>query len=553
MEAKLGLFIIMILVGAFSFLVYRRFDLHSRQLSIAAAAPEELLNLEDAPPFESDSESEILQQKAAFTNSDIRTADGQSLRKEESNTTADDFAVQLDDELIADATRTEPEPDWSALDRGQNHGSVSGADTDVEYLKSGEVGPGESLVSEFPSVEVAQSDGNGRNTTSARNADPFPAFDQPSDERELSDFDSVEVDSGELASALPNDVNAEPSRLPSFDEASGSDAGTVAAALRKSTSASGIPEFHPDPGQDELHPSEDGRWSVARADPESALVRQPFPELEPTMEPHRPDPDLDLPIRFPEEWPDSEPVLATPDEPTTRNSRDVTARATRAPKRAAGGPLSAVPETTDDSRTADDILPDSGFSSGDVRNPEVTAQRLAPQLSLPTGPQFRLDDYAGENQVVPASSEEVYDVYTVRKGDNYWRISRQLYGTGRYFSALAGYNESRIADPRALLPGMKVLIPPAEILEKRYRELFPRVLQYEKLPAGYFVQSDGGAAYRIGERDTLSEIAKKHLGRSSRWIEIYRINRAVLKNPNRLKPGTVIILPDYATDVHLVP
>lgn len=182
----------------------------------------------------------------------------------------------------------------------------------------------------------------------------------------------------------------------------------------------------------------------------------------------------------------------------------------------------------------------------------------ARRKSLSTGvsgeKEFNVHGFTYENRVITASAVNVpCDLCEVAPGDNYWKISRRVYGTSRYFSALTLYNHHRIRDPRRLRPGMKVLVPPAEVLEQKYPDLFRDSRPVEREPGGYFVRPDGTAAYRIGERDTLSEIAQKHLGRSSRWIQIYRLNRTVLANPNKLKPGTVIVLPDDATDVHMVP
>ena len=176
------------------------------------------------------------------------------------------------------------------------------------------------------------------------------------------------------------------------------------------------------------------------------------------------------------------------------------------------------------------------------------------EFSPPDSAEFSMSEYAYENHIITASAEsEPCDVCEVRSGDNYWKISHRIYGTTRYFSALALHNKKRIPDPKKLRPGMKVLLPSAEYLEEKYPSLFRDAAPREFGPGGYFIRPDGTAAYRIGERDTLSEIARKHLGRSSRWIQIYRLNRNLLSNPNRLKPGTVISLPDNATDVHMVP
>jgi hypothetical protein len=155
-------------------------------------------------------------------------------------------------------------------------------------------------------------------------------------------------------------------------------------------------------------------------------------------------------------------------------------------------------------------------------------------------------------QQVSGISQEC-DICEVLPNDNYWRISQRVYGTSQYFSSLALYNRQRIPDPKKLRPGMKVLIPDPKLLEEKYPEFFKDRDLEAKPAVGYFLKSDGNPAYRIGERETLSEISQKHLGRASRWIQIYRMNQHILKDPNKLKPGTVIALPDDATNVHLAP
>lgn len=146
------------------------------------------------------------------------------------------------------------------------------------------------------------------------------------------------------------------------------------------------------------------------------------------------------------------------------------------------------------------------------------------------------------------------EICEVRPKDNYWTISKRAYGTARYFSSLALYNKERIPDPKKLRPGMKVLVPNPKVLEKKYPEFFAKAKPTARTrPNGYFITTEGKPAYRVGERVTLSEIAHKHLGRASRWIQIYQMNRQTLRDPNKLKPGTVISLPDDATNVQLTP
>jgi nucleoid-associated protein YgaU len=52
-----------------------------------------------------------------------------------------------------------------------------------------------------------------------------------------------------------------------------------------------------------------------------------------------------------------------------------------------------------------------------------------------------------------------------------------------------------------------------------------------------------GRQYTIQEGDTLSTIAKKFYGASSRWKEIYEANKDVLSSPRNLKLGQVLKIP----------
>lgn len=176
------------------------------------------------------------------------------------------------------------------------------------------------------------------------------------------------------------------------------------------------------------------------------------------------------------------------------------------------------------------------------------------------------------------------ETYTIVPNDNFWMISRKQYGSGRYYAALARHNQERVPDPQRLRPGMQVSTPPAALLEERYPELIdksvaspapaaaqvapgdgrPRFSAPASVPVtaekptigqatGYFYSKTGEPMYRIGADDTLSSIAQRHLGRSTRWVEIYEQNQEILKNPESLPLGTVIRLPADASRVGLAP
>lgn len=51
-------------------------------------------------------------------------------------------------------------------------------------------------------------------------------------------------------------------------------------------------------------------------------------------------------------------------------------------------------------------------------------------------------------------------------------------------------------------------------------------------------------SYTVKQGDSLSKIAKLELGDSSKWSQIYKLNRQVIgNNPNAIRPGQKLVLP----------
>ncbi len=50
--------------------------------------------------------------------------------------------------------------------------------------------------------------------------------------------------------------------------------------------------------------------------------------------------------------------------------------------------------------------------------------------------------------------------------------------------------------------------------------------------------------YIVRKRDTLSKISKRYYGTSNKWYRIYEANRDVLENPDMLKPGVKLHIPN---------
>lgn len=55
-----------------------------------------------------------------------------------------------------------------------------------------------------------------------------------------------------------------------------------------------------------------------------------------------------------------------------------------------------------------------------------------------------------------------------------------------------------------------------------------------------------GTTYTVKAGDTLSKIAKETLGNANQYMEIFNANRDQLENPDKIKPGQVLKIPQHA-------
>ena len=49
--------------------------------------------------------------------------------------------------------------------------------------------------------------------------------------------------------------------------------------------------------------------------------------------------------------------------------------------------------------------------------------------------------------------------------------------------------------------------------------------------------------YTVKAGDTLSKIAKEHLGNAGSYMKIFELNKEQLSDPDKIKPGQVLRLP----------
>ena len=53
-----------------------------------------------------------------------------------------------------------------------------------------------------------------------------------------------------------------------------------------------------------------------------------------------------------------------------------------------------------------------------------------------------------------------------------------------------------------------------------------------------------GQRHIVKEGETLFSLAQHYYGNEERFVDIYRVNREVVKTPDQLTPGTVLVIPD---------
>lgn len=128
---------------------------------------------------------------------------------------------------------------------------------------------------------------------------------------------------------------------------------------------------------------------------------------------------------------------------------------------------------------------------------------------------------APSNTVVAISSS-----YTVQSGDTLWKIAQKVYGNGALWNKIYADNKAIIKNPNKIYVGQVLMI-------------YPIVGDGTVITSG---NSTGN--YVVQSGDTLWKIAKKKYGRSSKWRKIYKANKSTMSDPNKLRVGQVIVLPD---------
>ncbi len=205
-------------------------------------------------------------------------------------------------------------------------------------------------------------------------------------------------------------------------------------------------------------------------------------------------------------------------------------------------PLSGpTPSAAQTSVANDPVGNDAPYGTPQYADPQHSGSQYdEPKYSEPkySEPQYAAEDARRED-----------GRYEVQPNDNYWAISKKLYGSGGYFKALAEHNRGRIPQENRLVVGDLISAPSVSELQKSYPGLCPKPSRRETLRTRATAVSTRGSSatgrtYQVEEGDTLFDIARYELGKASRWVEIYKLNRDLLgKDFDYITPGTRLALP----------
>ena len=116
--------------------------------------------------------------------------------------------------------------------------------------------------------------------------------------------------------------------------------------------------------------------------------------------------------------------------------------------------------------------------------------------------------------------------WTIRPGDSFWKIARDVLGSIDHYQALIDANRS--IDPDRLQVGQVISLP--------------AIGAAVQIGSAVEVESSAPLQHKVGSGETLATIARDYYGVAD-WNRLFEANRDRISNPDRLKIGTLIRIP----------
>ena len=187
------------------------------------------------------------------------------------------------------------------------------------------------------------------------------------------------------------------------------------------------------------------------------------------------------------------------------------------------------------------LLPQEPIAAGIVGSPRLvdpqgkpnhreSSRQVAKEMTTQGHSELRR-----RSQGIPPPEVSLHDV---KPGESLRAICRRYYGNADLADPLARYNG--VSDPNVLCVGRQLRIPSAAVL------LDPAARWTAKQEHTNAARSTDArfVTYTIKPGESLSEIAKRLLNSAARWEQLYELNRHVLSDPDEIRAGTVITIPE---------
>jgi len=127
----------------------------------------------------------------------------------------------------------------------------------------------------------------------------------------------------------------------------------------------------------------------------------------------------------------------------------------------------------------------------------------------------------------PIKLKELPTSYTVKDGDNLWKIAEAIYSSGFNWVDIA--RENHLKNPHFVYVGQELKIPKVE-------PIHPKVSQ--PIKSAEPITAD---TYTVVKGDNLWQIALRAYGDGYQWVKIARENK--LTNPNLIHSGNILKIP----------
>ena len=147
----------------------------------------------------------------------------------------------------------------------------------------------------------------------------------------------------------------------------------------------------------------------------------------------------------------------------------------------------------------------------------------------------------GRGETTPPGTSEITvkpeagKTYTVKEGDNLWKIAEAAYGSGYNWVDIV--SENKLAKADLIKTGQNLILP----------NVIPKFATESKLGETLEIEPTGQELtiseekYTVVKGDNLWKIAVRAYGDGYKWTEVAKTNK--LLNPSIIHPGNILTLP----------